>query len=200
MFDEGYIKFDCQWEKTGPLEETLLQNLNAWRDKLYDLKLIGTYENGIGYGNISERFEGNQFIITGSATGTYSKLTATHFSKVMGFDLSKNSLICQGPIKASSESLSHGTLYQLDSNINAVIHVHSLKLWKQLLFKIPTTSEKVSYGTPQMAKEIIRLYHSTNLPKQKIFVMAGHEEGIITFGKDLDEAGKILLDYFTLEA
>ena len=26
--------------------------------------------------------------------------------------------------------------------------------------------------------------------------MAGHEEGIITFGKNLDEAGEIILQYF----
>ncbi len=196
MFDEGYIKFDCNWKKTEALEKDLLRALNKWRDQLYDLKLIGAYENGIGYGNISERFEGNQFIITGSATGNFPKLDASHYSKVIDFDLSNNSLTCEGPIKASSESLSHGVLYQLDSSINAVIHVHHLELWKRLLFKVPTTDKKVSYGTPQMANEIIRLYQNTNLPQQKIFVMAGHEEGIITFGKNLDDAGNTLLNYF----
>jgi ribulose-5-phosphate 4-epimerase/fuculose-1-phosphate aldolase len=196
MFDEGYIKFDCKWEKSNPLDQNLLKNLISWREKLYNLKLIGAYENEIGYGNISERFKGNQFIITGSATGNIPKLNAGHFSKVIDFDLSKNSLTCCGPIKASSESLSHGILYQLDSNINAVIHVHNFDLWEKLLHQVPTTNQEVSYGTPQMAKEIIRLHQNTNLPEQKIFVMEGHEEGIITFGKDLDEAGKVLLNYF----
>ena len=196
MFDEGYIKFDCQWEKTAPLEDHFLKNLQLWRKKLYDLKLIGAYENGIGYGNISERLEGNKFIITGSTTGNYKTLNASHFSKVIHFDLSKNSLLCQGPIKASSESMSHGALYKIDSEINAVIHVHHLNLWKKLLYKVPTTDKNVSYGTPEMANEIIRLYQNTALPQQKIFAMAGHEEGIITFGNDLDNAGEILLNYF----
>lgn len=196
MFDEGYIKFECNWEKTDVPEETLLMDLNRWRDKLYDLKLVGAYENGIGYGNISKRFDGNQFIITGSATGNLPKLNATHYSKVVDFDLSKNSLTCCGLIKASSESLSHGVLYQLDPSINAVIHVHHFELWKKSLYQVPTTAKTISYGTPQMAEEIIRLYQNSNLPKLKIFVMAGHEEGIVTFGNNLDEAGEVLLNRF----
>lgn len=196
MFDEGYIKFECNWEKTDAPEEALLADLNKWRDKLYDLKLLGAYENGIGYGNISRRVDGNQFIITGSATGNLPKLKATHYSKVVDFDLSKNRLTCRGAVKASSESLSHGVLYQLDSSINAVIHVHHFELWKKLLYHIPTTDKNISYGTPQMAGEIIRLYQNTSLSLQKIFAMAGHEEGIVTFGNHPDEAGNILLKYF----
>ncbi len=47
-----------------------------------------------------------------------------------------------------------------------------------------------------MALEILRLYRETGLPRRKLAAMAGHEEGIISFGCDLDEAGKVLLGSF----
>jgi L-ribulose-5-phosphate 4-epimerase len=43
-----------------------------------------------------------------------------------------------------------------------------------------------------MTGDIQRLFRETNLSAQKIFAMGGHEEGIVAFGKDLDEAGKII--------
>ena len=45
--EEG-IKFNCRWIKAGMNEDT--EELNTWRDRLHDLKLIGAYQNGIGYG------------------------------------------------------------------------------------------------------------------------------------------------------
>jgi len=47
-----------------------------------------------------------------------------------------------------------------------------------------------------MAFEIMRLLRDTDLNEVKIFAMAGHEEGIFTFGNTLDEAGEILLAYY----
>ena len=58
---------------------------------------------------------------------------------------------------------------------------------------MPTTLPKVEYGTPEMAIEIRRLYRETTLPKVKILVMAGHEEGIICFGETIVEAIEVLL-------
>ncbi len=58
------------------------------------------------------------------------------------------------------------------------------------MFKVPTSNPDVPYGTPQMAKEMFRLFDEENLGVEKILVMAGHEDGIIYFGKDLDEAAK----------
>ena len=37
-------------------------------------------------------------------------------------------------------------------------------------------------------------FDETALSKEKILVMGGHREGIISFGKDLEEAGSILID------
>ena len=53
MNQEGSIKFECFWETTGPvINEKLRNEMNSWRDVLYDLGLIGAYPDGVGYGNI----------------------------------------------------------------------------------------------------------------------------------------------------
>jgi ribulose-5-phosphate 4-epimerase/fuculose-1-phosphate aldolase len=172
--------------------------LNVWRDIMYQKGLIGMYPDGIGFGNISMRCDGNTFLISGSATGGLATLNASHYSLVSEYDLTTNSVTCVGPLKASSESLTHASIYECSAATNAVIHIHNLDLWNRLMNRVPTSSEVVAYGTPEMANEIKRLFEETALSKEKILVMGGHREGIISFGKDLDEAGNILIDKLML--
>ncbi len=197
MIDEGYTKYQCNWVNSEPVSFDEIAELNQWRLKLYELGLIGEYDNGIGFGNISIRYsQPGQFLISGTQTGNLSALNEQHYTTVTNFDLERNCLTCCGPIQASSESLTHATLYQANPTVNAVIHVHHLKLWRKLMYKVPTTAIEVAYGTPEMAKEILRLFREDNPIKTKIVVMSGHEEGIISFGKNLQEAGNILLDRY----
>ena len=52
MIDEGYIKFESHWHKTGPLPNREIALLNRWRRPLYDAGLIGHYEKQIGRAHI----------------------------------------------------------------------------------------------------------------------------------------------------
>ena len=165
---------------------------------MYTAHLVGVYEDGTGFGNMSIRFEKNKFIITGATTGRLNKLTAEHYTFITEYDIDKNSLTCEGPIKASSESLTHAMIYKCDEEIKAVFHVHHQALWKKLMNVVPTTDAAIEYGTSEMAKEMSRLFKETNLLQQKILVMAGHEEGIITFGKTMEEAGEKILSELSL--
>ena len=192
--DEGNIKFNCNWVKAGPVSENHIMDINIWRDKLYIIGLIGADNNGIGFGNISIRYKNRTFFITGSATGGFKKLNGSHYVLVDEYDLLQNSLTCTGPIRASSESLSHAAIYECSPETNAVIHVHNIDMWEDLIYKVPTTSDSVLYGTPEMANEIKRLFIESSLPVEKILVMGGHKEGIIAFGTTPEEAGKILLN------
>ncbi len=190
--NEGAIKFNCRMIKRK-IKKKEIKDLNKWRNKLFELNLIGVYSNGIGFGNISKRTEKNKFIITGSATGRKKKLNEKDYCKVIKFDLKKNSLICEGQTKPSSESLTHASVYKTLKEANAVIHIHNLQLWNHLLEKIPATSKKAKYGSLQLTKEITSLLKEKKT--KKIILMKGHKEGIISFGKNLDETGKILLKY-----
>lgn len=192
--DEGYIKFNCNWIPSNDIPLAKVAVLNVWRDILYQKGLIGMYPDGIGFGNISTRCDEKTFLISGTATGGLATLTASHYSMVTDYDLRTNSLTCVGPVKASSESLTHALVYECSATTNAVIHVHNLDLWNRLIHRVPTSNENIPYGTPEMANEIKRLFAETTVSKEKIIVMGGHREGIIGFGKDLEEAGTILLD------
>lgn len=193
MTDEGYIKFICTWIEEDLPEEGIINELSSWRQKLYNNQLIGAYPDGIGYGNISQRLADGTFLITGTATGNLKHLTAKHFTRVINFDIALNAITCQGPIKASSESLTHALIYKSLPEVNGVVHIHNNNLWQKLLNKVPSTSSQVAYGTPEMANEISRLLATTNLKEHKILAMAGHEDGLIAFGKDLAEAaGKFI--------
>lgn len=196
MTDEGYIKYQIHWDRAEALPNFLLSEIQIWRKKMYDAALIGFDEKlQVGYGNISIRHPEapDQFIISGTQTGHLADLTAAHYTLVTSYDIPGNQLHCQGPIKASSESLTHTAVYELNPQFQAVIHIHHRQMWEKLLHEVPTTSEKVPYGTPEMAFEVARLYRETKLPEMKLFAMAGHQDGIVAFGENLTEAGEGLL-------
>jgi methylthioribose-1-phosphate isomerase len=197
-YEEGYIKFICNWTKSEPLSNESIAEINKWRNKLYNLGLIGAYPNGIGFGNISIRQKNNEFIITGSATGNLKNLDNQHYVLVNNYNIQENMVDCIGPIKASSESLSHAIIYEMSPETNAIIHIHNLKLWEKFINKAPTTNSNISYGTTEMANEIKKMFQKTNLLNEKFIVMGGHIEGIIAFGKTLDEVGNIIINKFNL--
>jgi L-ribulose-5-phosphate 4-epimerase len=195
MIDEGYIKYQCHWIKTPSVSEGEIVELNQWRNKLYQLGLIGQYDNGIGFGNLSIRDGESGFIISGTQTGGIPHLSARHYTKVIAFDYQQNSVTCEGLIKASSETLTHAAIYS-NLEINAVVHVHHPQLWRKLIDRVPSSDRCCAYGTPEMAREIIRLSQQEAVRQQKIIVMSGHEAGILTFGGNLSEAATVILEYF----
>ena len=192
MIDEGYIKFRCHWEKATASQEDLSE-LILWRNKLLQMGLIGHYSDiNVGFGNVSQKMEGKQFIISGTQTGHIEHIRPEHFATVTDYNIFTNEVWCKGPVKASSESMTHAMIYENNPFAEAVIHIHSKALWKQLINKVSTTKKEVPYGTPEMANEITRLFNETEVKTQKIIVMAGHEEGILSFGTSLQEAGGII--------
>ena len=194
--DEGVIKYSYKWIQGEAVTLELIDPLMKVRDYLHHLGLIGVYDNGIGFGNISIRVVGSdRFIVSGTQTGHLAQLTPEHYTIVTDFDIDKNCLTCCGPIQASSESLTHAAIYSYQPQVNAIIHVHNPEIWRQLLYKVPTTRSEIPYGTPQMAKEMFRLFDEENLGERKILVMAGHEDGFLTFGQNLNEAGSVLMQF-----
>lgn len=190
METEGYIKFKID-HSFEPIEipKKLFEILSECRTKLYDNQLIGTLPNGIGFGNISHKYN-QHFVITGSATGSERILAATGYAIVTKATISKNYIASRGSTKASSESLSHAAIYETNSAIKAVIHIHNKNLWQKLRHKLPTTPDTASYGTPALASAIQKLLSKKSA--HGIIIMGGHEDGILTYGSTLEEAATIL--------
>lgn len=198
VIDEGVIKFQLHWDETPLVDSPELTELIKYRHILRENNCIGAYAQDIGFGNVSIRLgKSEKFYISGSQTGHIQNANKSHFSLVSQCSVEKNELFCSGTVKASSESLTHSMFYQLSNQIKAVVHIHHNELWQKYKFKLPTSSENVSYGTTEMAEEIKRLYLSDRLREEKILVMAGHDEGLISFGENLTQATRLFLNLLT---
>jgi ribulose-5-phosphate 4-epimerase/fuculose-1-phosphate aldolase len=192
MHDEkGYIQFQCNWVPAEP--PAVPPALISWRNQLFSLDLIGVYPDGIGFGNVSTRTTGTQFVISGTATGQLPVLDSEHFAEVTAFDIRSNAVTCRGRVKASSESLSHAAVYLADPTACAVFHVHHLSAWESLRGRLPTTDSIAEAGTPEMADAIAALLADPGVVAGGVFIMGGHREGIMAFGPDLDAAAHRLL-------
>jgi ribulose-5-phosphate 4-epimerase/fuculose-1-phosphate aldolase len=203
---EGVIKFQAD-HREGPLSDLAEEALHAmlgWRGILFGLGLLGRdparYE-GLSFGNISVRLppwtatEGRRpFVISGAQTSFQAAVTPDDFSVVNTFDLLKNRVQSRGPALPSSESMTHGAIYDLSNQIRAVVHVHSPLLFKWApSLRLPTTPSDVSYGTPEMAHAVRRLRHQTNLMERKLFVMGGHLDGVVAFGASAEAAAGVII-------
>lgn len=189
-----YVKFSCERVPGEINSFAALAELNAYRAKLLELHLLGMDSKGIGFGNLSVR-DGrtSNFYVTASGTGGKLELMPSDCAKVVACDFKTNAVRFQGSSIPSSESLTHGAIYASDTTAGAVIHCHDSNLWTALLNQAPTTSEAAEYGTPQLAYEIIALFKDSDAQNRKIVVLAGHESGLLTFGKDLNEAFAVLI-------
>lgn len=185
--EEGYIKFDQTWQAASAPQA--VDELIDLRQRLYRQGLIG-YDatQQVGFGNLSRRTqpgEAGLFIISGTQTGALAQLTAEHFVAVTAYDLAANRLHSQGPLRASSESLTHAAVYASDPRHQVVLHVHSLRHWQRLYGQYPTTDPAAAYGTPDMAQSVLDLHRDhPALAELGIVVMSGHEEGLLAFGPD----------------
>lgn len=188
--DEGYVKYRSTWIEASAPDPGAAAELETWRRPLFDAGLIGHYEElGVGFGNLSIRCGGpGQFLISGTQTGHMAQTNENHYSLVTAYDIDANSLRCMGPVQASSEAMTHAAIYELDTRIGAVAHVHSRSLWQRLINRLPTTDPDVAYGTPRMAREFRRLYEESGFRRSGLAVMAGHEEGLVSIGGTLQEA------------
>lgn len=195
---EGVTKFDLRFTPAPPLLLAELRELNAWRKLLWQLELIGqdaSRYDGLGFGNLSRRqLPSQHFIITGTQTGHLPELDGHHYATVTEADTRANRVLAEGPIAPSSESLTHAMLYQVDTSVQFIFHVHSPVLWRRAAdLDMSVTNPAVAYGTPAMAEEVRRLAADVAAWRMGIFAMGGHEDGVVAFGKTAEEAGIILL-------
>ena len=193
--DEGIIKFKLTLKRAPAPEQAQFIALEKWRALFYKLSLIGEYPNEkIGYGNLSSRLPKKAFIITGSQTGHLAHLQAHHYTKVIDCDLKKGLVSAEGLIPPSSESLTHYGIYEANPAIQYVFHVHHPKLCEILQNgDCDYISEDIQYGTQEMANAACTLLASKT---SGIFVMKGHEDGIISYATTADDAGKNLLELY----
>ena len=170
------------------IETTYFEELNRARTKLRELGLVGAASNGIGFGNISIRIKGDEFLISGTATGASPVLGPDGYCLITSFDAGKNCVVSTGPVKPSSETMTHGVIYQSCPNANCVIHIHSRTIFDGMIRDTyPATPESAAYGTPEIAFAIGKLILES--PKNEgSIVLAGHDEGVIVYAATIERA------------
>jgi L-ribulose-5-phosphate 4-epimerase len=201
---EGVIKYQLAHMQKPISVKFSFSEINAWRTVIFRLGLIGQdserYDN-LGFGNISQRLNpsSSQFIISGSQTGHLEHLSSEHYSLVVKADPRSNRIQSCGLIKPSSESLTHASIYALDSNIQAVIHVHSPEIWNHTAaLNLPHIASGIPYGTVEMAIAVEKLFQSGNLQQTSLFTMLGHEDGVVSYGGNMQGAAWELIKYLAL--
>ncbi len=172
----------------------IYSELEKVRTRLHHLGVIGVDAEGVGYGNISvkEAIVTDVFYVTATQTGHLSQLGTSLYTKVTGYDFDTFTLRSKGKERPSSEALSHAMIYELDPTIKAVIHIHSPALWV-FAKQRGDLSTTAAYGTRAMTEEIAALYPERDPLSSPMFVMRGHEDGIMVFGESLQKAEKRLL-------
>jgi len=200
---EGVIKFQLEFMLAAAPQWDALVELNAWRRILYQTGLTGQQPDlydGYAYGNVSVRLPGStdrrnpSFAICGTQTGGMPELSAEQYTTVLSCKVRENEVVAQGPVRPSSEAMSHSIIYQQDAETGCVLHAHSSVIWNHAeQLGLLVTASTIPYGTPQMAEAVETLFQHSDLAQQRIFSMAGHQDGIISFGADPCAAGTVML-------
>jgi ribulose-5-phosphate 4-epimerase/fuculose-1-phosphate aldolase len=185
---DGIIKYNFDFKATDSLKTRDFLEIEMVRERLFALNLIGVTDDGIGFGNISQRVNDDSFVITGTQTGHLKNLEGKHYSFIEAYDDKEFYLKSSGAIKPSSEALTHGTIYNLSPKIGGVIHIHSKVIWNFMLKNDYLKTKDVEYGTEEMIDEVNRIFSLINPLNNPKFVMAGHEDGVMVFGENLLKA------------
>jgi ribulose-5-phosphate 4-epimerase/fuculose-1-phosphate aldolase len=204
VIDDGVIKYDrSNFSPCEGLMATEYTDLEYWRKKLYQMKLIGEYPEAlVGFGNMSVVFDYSdffesthpQFVITGTQTGKYKELNGTHYTRILDYEVDQLKIKMMGSIEASSEALTHAAIYAANSNIKAVFHIHSNDIWLQMLADgSDKTSASIPYGTVEMAHATMKCISKKDAG---VFCMHGHEDGIVIYGRSLEEAGDLTIQLY----
>ena len=193
---EGVIKY--QLDHQSHEIDFDITELIAWRSLLYKLELINQHSekyDGLSYGNISVRVgsDSDQFIISASQTGHSERTDKKDYTLVTRYNIRQNSMKSIGTKRPSSEALTHAAIYEANSAIQTVIHVHSPEIWRYTKeLELSHIEKHIDYGSVEMAKAVAELCKAT--PAGTVFTMLGHEDGVVAYGHSFSFSCCLLIE------
>jgi len=184
------IKFGCN--KTGESfkPDGRLDELDKWVWFLAELGLAPVHAEG-AYGNHSFRLRQDSFVITRTGMTPRSQTCVDDYCLVEGFDKPNGTFSVRGKHEPSSESVLHLFIYRAFPWVATVMHGHSnlLNRYAQVL-GIPVTSEKLPYGTLELADSAVEV-----IGEPTPFIIL-RDHGFVAMGHDIDTTGKLVLAHF----
>lgn len=199
---EGVVQYTCELTAASAAWESQARDLCRWREELFVRDAIGCRpERGYGacYGNVSVRCGQfaqapgrREFLVSCTQSGGLASAGPDSLARVLRYDHQHNHVVAQGPCPPSSETMTHGAIYDADLDIRAVVHGHDPVLWSFLLSEgAPHTPANVDYGTPEMARwarQLVRQSRITPWRYPGILAMAGHQDGVVAWGQSPKQA------------
>ncbi|MGR8935967.1 MAG: class II aldolase/adducin family protein [Gammaproteobacteria bacterium] len=196
---EGVIKYLLHHHPAILDANIDITEINAWRSVLQRLGLIGQNPlkyGGLGYGNISRRLQHpfGGFLVSGTQTGHLVHLTRADYCIVRHAEPRNNTLEAVGPCQPSSEALTHAVVYRQLAGVQCVIHVHCPEIWQHATdLQLAATAADIPYGTPEMAAAVEQLLAVPHCLQRRLFIMRGHQDGVVSYGNDIQEAAQSLI-------
>jgi hypothetical protein len=192
--EEGVIRFSLLHRDSAPPCHPGLEAMQHWHSKLHALGLISQDKQryaGYAYGNMSIRLDEQSFIISGTQTAGLAALDNSHYAIVDDCDIQQNRVVSHGPVKPSSECMTHAAVYLASPQTTAIVHVHSAVIWHHYAeLQLAATPADVEYGTPAMADAVRDCVLSLKDDQQGCITMLGHEDGVICFAASVESASK----------
>lgn len=203
---EGVVQFGYRLTPAPPPRDPVVGELTRWRAELFRRDTIGCDLSRYGacYGNLSARTGPyamapgrREFLVSCTQTGGDPVGGAATLVRVVGYDHGRNHVTSVGSCPPSSETMTHGAMYDASLDVRAVVHGHDPRLWRWLLSTdAPRTPEAVAYGTPAMARaafDCVRQDHERPWRQPGVLAMAGHEDGVVAWGGTVAEAARRFL-------
>ncbi|MDI6731624.1 MAG: class II aldolase/adducin family protein [Candidatus Margulisbacteria bacterium] len=138
-------------------------------------------------GNLSFRFKkgANAFIIT--ASGIKSDFTLDSFVLVTSVNFKRRIVYAVGKRLPSSESMLHYAIYKKRKDVNAVFHGHSQAILDYAeKVNLPMTKNEKPYGSTALVNEVEKIL-------KKIYFLIVKKHGFLSLGKNINQAGKMVL-------
>jgi ribulose-5-phosphate 4-epimerase/fuculose-1-phosphate aldolase len=182
--ENSAISFSAVFLVKGPPNDASIAQLAQWGKRFRERGMVRETE-----GNLSFRTRLG-YIISGAGVAL-DALTPETVSEVTGvvYGLNKTSVYVKGMVVPSSETILHAQIYDERPDVNAIFHVHDMRVLKQAAkLGVPVTAVEKQAGTQELVQEALALL---KLNKGiRYFVLKGH--GTVALGSGLDEAGELV--------
>ena len=183
------IKFKTEFIGGACPVSEKLRRLNHWVYIFGELGLAPVHPEG-AYGNHSFREEGNRFVITKTGMKPSEKLLASDYCLVEE-DLQKGLFLVQADHEPSSESFLHSLIYRNFSDVQVIMHGHSLLLNRYAeTLGIEETEKECAYGTRELAESALDVCERG----ASFFILKNH--GFVATGVDVETTAALVLRHY----
>ena len=128
-----------------------------------------------------------RLLINGSGSNL-GEININDIIEIVDYDPVKKVTLTIGPKNPHVETPVHWLIHKARDDVNAIIHLKSVKLSEKLIKKLPSTDGEKPPGTLELAKEVLKTLRTN----KKIIIK---NNGVLFVGNNLKEAEDLILKF-----